>query len=69
MPLEKWVREDFGPILRERLLAQKTLAPWFRQDAVERMVEEHLSGRASHSNRLYSLLVLSQWVVSFKVPL
>jgi hypothetical protein len=33
------------------------------------MVEEHLSGRASHSNRLWSLLVLSQWVESFKVPL
>ena len=69
VPLANWVRNDFGPILRERLLAQKALAPWFRQDAVERMVEEHLSGRASHSNRLWSLLVLSQWVESFKVPL
>jgi asparagine synthase (glutamine-hydrolysing) len=69
VPLSNWVRNDFGPILRERLLAQKALAPWFRQDAVERMVEEHLSGRASHSNRLWSLLVLSQWVESFKVPL
>jgi asparagine synthase (glutamine-hydrolysing) len=69
VPLANWVRNDFGPILRERLLAQKALAPWFRQDAVERMVEEHLTGRASHSNRLWSLLVLSQWVEGFKVPL
>ena len=69
VPLANWVRNDFGPILRERLLAQQALAPWFRQDAVERMVEDHLSGRASHSNRLWSLLVLSQWVEGFKVPL
>jgi asparagine synthase (glutamine-hydrolysing) len=69
VPLASWIRNDFGPILRERLLAQKTLAPWFRQEAVERMVEEHLSGRASHSNRLWSLLVLAQWVDSFNVPL
>lgn len=69
VPLEKWVRNDFGPILRERLVEQKTLAPWFRQGAIDRMVEEHLSGRASHSNRLYSLLVLSQWVEGFKVPM
>src|SRR5450759_1441797 len=67
--LENWVRNDFSPVLRERLLGQKTLAPCFRQERVETMVEEHLSGRASHSNRLYSLLVLSQWIESFKVPL
>jgi asparagine synthase (glutamine-hydrolysing) len=69
VPLANWVRNDFGLILRERLLGQKLLAPWFRQDVVERMVDEHLSGRASHSNRLWSLLVLSQWVESFRVPL
>jgi asparagine synthase (glutamine-hydrolysing) len=69
VPLASWVRNDFGPMLRERLLAQRALAPWFRQDAVGRMVEEHLSGTASHSNRLWSLLVLSQWVESFKVPM
>jgi len=69
VPLADWIRNDFGPILRERLLAQKTLAPWFRQDAVARMVEEHLSGRGSHSNRLWSLLVLSQWVEGFGVAL
>ena len=69
VPLANWVKNDFGAILRERLLGQKLLAPWFNQAAVERMTEEHLSGRASHSNRLWSLLVLSQWVESFKVPL
>ncbi len=69
VPLAQWIRNDFGPILRERLVAQKTLAPWFRQDVVERMVDEHISGRGAHSNRLWSLLVLSQWVTSFEVPL
>ena len=69
VPLANWVKNDFGPVLRERLLDQKALAPWFRQDEVARMVEEHLSGRAAHSNRLWSLLVLAQWIERFKVPL
>lgn len=69
VPLEQWIRNDFGPILRERLIEQKTLAPWFRQDAVERMVEEHMSRRGAHSNRLWSLLVLAEWVECFGVQL
>jgi len=69
VPLSDWIRNDFGPMLRERLLEQRTLAPWFRQDAVERMVEEHLCGRGLHGNRLWSLLVLAQWVKNFGVAL
>jgi asparagine synthase (glutamine-hydrolysing) len=61
-PLARWLREDFGPLLHERLVDRRTLAPWFEQDQVTRYVDEHLSGRGSHSLRLWPLLVLAIWV-------
>jgi len=69
VPLARWLREDLAGVVRETLLDRKSLSAWFRQDAVERYVKEHLSGRASHANRLWPLLVLSLWAERFKVPL
>jgi len=68
-PLARWLREDFGSLLRERLLDNRTLAPWFDQTLVARYVEEHLSGKGSHSQRLWPLLVLAIWVDKFKVDM
>jgi asparagine synthase (glutamine-hydrolysing) len=68
-PLARWLREDFGPLLRERLLDNRTLAPWFDQELVARYVEEHLSGKGSHSQRLWPLLVLAIWIDKFKVDM
>jgi asparagine synthase (glutamine-hydrolysing) len=67
-PLARWLREDFGPLLRERLIDRQTLAPWFEQAQVTRYVEEHLSGRGSHSQKLWPLLVLAIWIERFNVP-
>jgi asparagine synthase (glutamine-hydrolysing) len=61
-PLARWLREDFGPLLHERVVDRRTLAPWFEQSQVTRYVDEHLSGRGSHSLRLWPLLVLAIWV-------
>lgn len=66
-PLARWLRDDFGPILREKLLDNRTLAPWFDQTQVSRYVEEHLSGAGSHSQKLWPLLVLAIWVDRFGV--
>lgn len=68
-PLARWLRDDFGPLLRERLIDRKVLAPWFEQTQVTRYVEEHLSGRGSHSQKLWPLLVLAIWVERMQVDL
>jgi asparagine synthase (glutamine-hydrolysing) len=68
-PLARWLREDFGQLLRERLLDNRTLAPWFDQAQVARYVEEHLSGKGSHSQRLWPLLVLAIWIDKFQVDM
>lgn len=61
-PVGRWLR---GP-LRELLL--DTLSPvrlratgWFEPAAVERLLNEHLSGARDHRKVLYSLLVLEHW--------
>ncbi len=68
VPLGRWLKEDLAGMVRDVLLDKHLLAPWFRQQEVERTVEEHLSGRGSHSTRLWPLLVLALWVERFGVP-
>ena len=69
VPLARWLKEDLGNMLRDVLVDKRVLSPWFHQAEVTRQVEEHLSGRASHSNRLWTLLVLALWVERFRVAI
>jgi asparagine synthase (glutamine-hydrolysing) len=69
VPLSRWLKEDLADMLRDTLVDKRTLAPWFRQEITERYVAEHLSGRGSHSTRLWPLLVLALWVERFRVPI
>jgi asparagine synthase (glutamine-hydrolysing) len=68
VPLSRWLKEDLADMMRDTLVSKKTLARWFRQDVVARFVEEHVSGRASHTNRLWPLFVLALWVDRYRVP-
>jgi len=67
VPLSRWLKDDLADMMRDTLVSRKTLSRWFRQEEVERYVAEHVSGRASHSTRLWPLLVLALWVERFKV--
>lgn len=67
VPLARWLREDLAPLMRETLLGNPTLAAWFRRETIERYVAEHLSGRVSHSTRLWPLFVLALWADRFRV--
>lgn len=67
VPLSRWLREDLAPMMQDLLIGQKRLAPWFQQKTVERYVEEHVSGRAGHSTRLWPMFVLALWIERFNV--
>jgi asparagine synthase (glutamine-hydrolysing) len=67
VPLTRWLKEDLADMMRDTLVSRRTLARWFRQDVIERYVDEHVSGRASHSTRLWPLFVLAMWVERFRV--
>lgn len=66
-PTGRWLREDLQPMLRHSLLGSPALYDWLQPATVNRLVDDHLSGRASHAKRLWSLLCLALWVERFGV--
>lgn len=59
VPLAAWLRGPLRPALREHLGSLP--ARWFDSGAVERLEQEHATGRRDHSLALWSLLVLEAW--------
>jgi asparagine synthase (glutamine-hydrolysing) len=69
VPLARWLRTDLADTLRQRLLTEDTLAPFVRLEPLRRQVEEHLAGTKSHAKRLWALLVLAEWMNTFRATL
>ncbi len=62
VPLDHWFRGELAPLLKEVLLDPQSLGRGlFRPQAVEQLVDEHVTNRWDHSYRLWSLLVLELW--------
>ncbi len=62
VPLDHWFRHEMRDFAREILLDPQTQSRgFFRPKAVEQLLTDHVSGRADHSPRLWSLLVLELW--------
>ena len=62
VPLDHWFRHELRDFARDVLLDARTLGRGrFRPEAVRQLLEEHQAGRASHSQRLWALLVLELW--------
>jgi asparagine synthase (glutamine-hydrolysing) len=61
VPIGVWLRHDLRSWARERLIANGSLDRWFRPTAVERIINEHESGRINHGKRLWALLILALW--------
>jgi asparagine synthase (glutamine-hydrolysing) len=63
VPLARWLRRELRGVLAECLLRpQGGFAKLFRPEALAGLVNDHLSGRADHSHRLWALLVLARWM-------
>jgi asparagine synthase (glutamine-hydrolysing) len=66
IPLAPWFR---GP-LRHRIESLRTpgplIAPYLDTKAVQRQVQEHLSGRRNHSDSLWRLMVLNEWLAALR---
>jgi asparagine synthase (glutamine-hydrolysing) len=63
LPLQRW----FAGELRPQLLALAESPPlmdtgWFNARGIRSMIDEHVAGRRDHSQRLYSMLVLDEWL-------
>jgi len=66
VPLARWFRGDLRPMTQEVLLSDRALARgYFQPDAIHRMVDEHVEGRADYAPRLWALLILELWHQAF----
>lgn len=63
VPLDHWLRGDLRNLLNDVLLAPTARQRgFFRPEAVQALVDEHLARRFDHSARLWALLVLELWL-------
>jgi asparagine synthase (glutamine-hydrolysing) len=62
VPLGRWARERHAPLIREIILGPRALGRgMFERRVLERLVTEHESGAANHTDRLWLLLNLEMW--------
>lgn len=59
MPMKHWLRSELQPTM-QTLLDGRRLSErgWFDPDEVQRLIDEHLSGRENHAHRLWCLMSL-----------
>ena len=62
VPIARWFREELQPLARDVLLGETLRARGqLRPRTVERLLDDHASGRADHAHRLWCLLMLELW--------
>ena len=63
IPLGDWLRRDLRPALDELLAPDCVRARGlFEVDAIETLKREHLEGVRTHADRLWTLMMLEQWM-------
>jgi asparagine synthase (glutamine-hydrolysing) len=63
VPLSGWFRDELKTDVAERLAGGAGIPDdVIAADAISRLVDEHASGRAEHSVRLWALMTLSDWM-------
>lgn len=63
IPIGAWFRDELKPMVHDTLLADDArIAPYFRREAVERLVGQHERMENNHGYRLWNLLILEKWL-------
>jgi asparagine synthase (glutamine-hydrolysing) len=63
VPMAAWLRGELQPLARD-LLSPENLrrAGFFRPEVVTRLLDDHVSGKADHSRKVWALLVFTLWL-------
>ena len=63
IPISGWFRNELKPMVHDTLLADDArIAPYFRRETVEQLVQAHESSQHNHGYRLWNLLILEKWL-------
>jgi len=63
IPIAHWFRNELRPLVHDTILADDArIAMYLRSDMVADLVAAHESGQQNHGYRLWSLLILEQWL-------
>jgi asparagine synthase (glutamine-hydrolysing) len=66
VPLGRWFRGAFRPLLDEFVVGERAVARGlFQPDVLQRLVQEHAAGRADHTERLWALVNFEMWQRQF----
>ena len=65
-PMNGWLRSELSGYVRETLLSPSSgCLAFFRKEAIDRMVTDHMRGRFDYQRQLYALLVFEIWHEQF----
>ncbi|WP_320172912.1 asparagine synthase (glutamine-hydrolyzing) [Maridesulfovibrio sp.] len=65
-PIAKWLRQDLLELLADSLLSKSARErAWVNTSIVEKMINDHSSGKGRHGNVLWGLLMLELWAQEF----
>ncbi|SPJ15313.1 Asparagine synthase [Burkholderiales bacterium] len=68
VPIDQWLRGPMRAFLLDNLSGgQARTAVYYRPAALQRVIDEHLSGRVNHEKLLWSLLNLELWCRHFGI--
>ena len=63
VPLDHWFRHELRPLTHDLLLGESAKSrPFFREDAVQTLIEHHEQKQFDHSARLWALVMLELWL-------
>jgi len=63
VPLGSWFQRELRELTQERLLSADSRCHQFlKPEAIQVLIEQHMSGRVNHCYRLWNLLVLETWL-------
>jgi asparagine synthase (glutamine-hydrolysing) len=69
IPMKNWLRRELQPLMRDLLSADRIKRRnLFEPREVERLMQEHIDGRANHAHQLFSLMVFERWADSLDAP-
>jgi asparagine synthase (glutamine-hydrolysing) len=66
VPLGLWIRHELHDFVRDTLTSQSLIERGlFRRNAIRQLLDDHASGRADSSNKIFALVMLELWFQKF----